>query len=122
MCQRGRHLAVVLWRLLSRQYRGCPSVVQRCIKGEDEEVKRSEQSVASIVDDKTAEAEEEIKDTIDNSVSVEEPPGSYYDDVAGMCMPENSDNLLGYEDESLGMSIPYETPYYTPAEGYTPAP
>lgn len=96
--------------------------IQYSIYAEDEEVKRSKQSVASVVDDKTAEAEEEIKDTIDNSVSVEEPPGSYYDDVAGMCMPENSDNLLGYEDESLGMSIPYETPYYTPAEGYTPAP
>jgi hypothetical protein len=96
--------------------------IQYSIYAEDEEVKRSEQSVASVVDDRTAEAEEEIKDTIDNSVSVEEPPGSYYNDVAGMCMPENSDNLLGYEDESLGMSIPYETPYYTPAEGYTPAP
>ena len=83
------------------------------IFSEDETITQTE---AKETDNKVVEAEQ-VTDTKNNSASVEAPPGGIYDDVNGMCMPDNSNNLLGYEDEEAGMSVPYSAPTYTSVDG-----
>lgn len=100
-------------KLLSAQSRGA----QFSIYAEGATVDRdNNQQTQTVEVDSQVEEATEIEEIVENSAIVEEEPTGYYDDVAGMCLPENSSNLLGYEDEELGMSIPYSTPYYTPAD------